>query len=230
MKETFFPEDENFKPYYALQDELRGKVIKTDQLTEPVRYVAGVDVAYNDLDLHMVGAIVVLDAYTFEVVDQAMHSMHITFPYMPGLFSFRELPPLLEAWKKLKIKPDLVVCDAHGIAHPQGVGMATHLGVTLDVPTIGCAKKRLIGSYDPTALGSTRGSAQALMIKEDVVGMVLRTQDNVRPMFVSIGHKVSLETAVSWVLRLCPEYRLPETTRKTDHLVNTMLKRGDDMD
>jgi deoxyribonuclease V len=226
MNEELFPEDENFKPYYALQDELRGKVIKTDQLPDPLRYVAGVDVAYNDLDLHMVGAIVVLDAQTFEVVDQAVHSMHITFPYMPGLFSFRELPPLLEAWKKLKIQPDLVVCDAHGIAHPQGVGMATHLGVTLDVPSIGCAKKRLIGYYDPAALGPARGSTQALRVNDEVIGMVLRTQDNIRPLFVSIGHKVSLDTAVSWVLRLCPEYRLPETTRKTDYLVNTVLKRN----
>lgn len=222
QEEPIAPENE-FLPYYVLQEEMREKVVKTDQLPPEIRYVAGVDVAYNDQEQRMAGAIVVLDARTLEVVDEAVHEMAITFPYMPGLFSYREVPPILEAWKKLSIKPDLVVCDAHGIAHPKGVGMATHLGIALDIPTIGCAKTRLVGEYDPAQLGKARGSTLPLMLQEQV-GAVLRTQDNVNPLFVSIGHKVSIETALDWVLRLSPNYRLPETTRKADHLVNATMK------
>ena len=117
------------------------KVLENN-LPEKVEYIGGVDVAYNEEHKIMVGAIVVLDTQTFEIVDQATHEMSITFPYVPGLFSFREIPPILEAFRKLKIKPDIIVCDAHGIAHPKGVGMVTHLGVELDISTIGCAKKK----------------------------------------------------------------------------------------
>lgn len=172
----------------------------------------------------MIGAIVVLNAQTHEVIEQTFHEMEITFPYIPGLFSFREIPPLIEAFKKLTIKPDLIVCDAQGIAHPKGVGMATHLGIELNIPTIGCAKKRLVGSYDKTLLGLKRGDTQELIYNNVLVGKTLRTQDNTNPMYVSIGHKISLETAIDWVLKLTPDYRLPETTRQADHLVNSLLK------
>ncbi|MEO6036821.1 MAG: deoxyribonuclease V [Saprospiraceae bacterium] len=216
--------EKDFLPYYALQEQLREKVIREDCLPATIQYVAGVDVAYNDLDQRMVGAIVVLDALSLELVDQATHEMDITFPYLPGLFSFRELPPLLEAYKKLRILPNLIVCDAQGIAHPKGLGMASHLGIELDRPTIGCAKKRLFGNYEAIQLGAERGSSQPLMANHDQVGVVLRTQTNIKPMFVSLGHKISLETAIGWVLKLCPIYRLPETTRRADQLVNALMK------
>ncbi len=216
-------------PFYNLQNQLREKVIKSNELTD-VKYVAGVDVAYNELQQKMVGVFVVLDASTFQIIEESWHEMKITFPYIPGLFSFREIPPLLEAYKKLKIKPDLIVCDGHGIAHPKGVGMATHLGLELDIPTIGCAKKRLIGAYDKELLNKERSSSQSLVWDDEVVGVALRTQIGVNPLFVSIGHKIDLESAIEWVLKLCPNYRLPETTRQADQLVNKLLKERTEID
>lgn len=216
--------DMDLSPYFAIQDGLKESVIRVDELPQPVQYVAGTDVAYDDISQKMVGAIVVLDVETLAVVDKASFAMDAPFPYIPGLFSFREVPPLLEAFKQLKIKPDLIVCDAQGIAHPKGVGMATHLGIELDVPTIGCAKKRLIGSYDKEMLGVKRGAFLPLAVGNETLGVALRTQNNTNPMFVSIGHKISLETAIAWVLKLTPSYRLPETTRQADQLVNLLLK------
>ena len=206
------------------QEQIKSSRILENNLPNVVNYIAGVDVAYNEQEQRMVGAIVVLDAKTLEVVNQATHEMDITFPYIPGLFSFREIPPILEAFKKLTIKPDLIVCDAHGIAHPKGVGMATHLGVELDVPTIGCAKKRLVGYDNREELGRQRGATQDIIWASEKVGVALRTQDNVKPMFVSIGHKIDLDTAIAWVLKLCMKYRLPETTRQADQLVNKVMK------
>lgn len=224
MINELFKEEQEFSHFYDLQDSLSKRVITEDQLADTIQYIAGVDVAYSDASNKMIGAIVVLDANNFKVVEQTFHEMEITFPYVPGLFSFREIPPLIEAFKKLTIKPDLIVCDAQGIAHPKGVGMATHLGIELDIPTIGFAKKRLIGSYDKDTLGLKRGDTQELIYNDRLVGKALRTQDNTNPMYVSIGHKISLETAISWALKLTPEYRLPETTRQADHLVNSLLK------
>jgi deoxyribonuclease V len=224
MNIEIFNEESEFKQYYDLQNSLREKVIKQDQLVEPIKYIAGVDVAYNDASDKMIGAIVILDSITFKVIEEASHEMSITFPYVPGLFSFREIPPLIEAFKKLTIKPNLIVCDAQGIAHPKGIGMATHLGLELDIPTIGCAKKRLVGDYNKNLLGLKRGDTQDLIYNDLLVGKVLRTQDNINPMYVSIGHKISLETAIHWILKLAPDYRLPETTRQADHLVNSLLK------
>ena len=225
MNTELFNENPEFQSLYALQNSLSEKVIKDDQLVLPIHYIAGVDVAYNDASDKMIGAIVILDSITFKVVEEVSHEMEITFPYVPGLFSFREIPPLIEAFKKLTIKPDLIVCDAQGIAHPKGMGMATHLGIELNIPTIGCAKKRLIGSYDKNLLGLKRGSTQELIYNGLLVGKALRTQDNTNPMYVSIGHKISLNTAIYWILKLTPNYRLPETTRQADHLVNSLLKK-----
>lgn len=226
MEEGYYDGEEDLLPYFIKQEQIKRQVSQTDELAE-VKFVAGADVAYNELEQRMVGALVVLDAQTLEVVDQAIHEMDITFPYVPGLFSFREVPPLLEAYKKLQIKPDLIVCDGHGVAHPKGAGMASHLGIELDVPTIGCAKSRLIGGYDE--LGIKRGAYSALMHGDKEIGRVLRTQDNIKPMFVSVGHKVSLDTACEWILKLSPKYRQPETTRKADALVRTVMKERTDI-
>ena len=215
-------EDKQYKAYYDIQKELRTRVIHTDVLPAKIKYIAGTDVAYNDEDNSMIGAVVILDAETLKVIETAHHEMKTTFPYVPGLFSFREIPALLEAFKKLKTQPELIVCDAQGIAHPYGLGMATHLGLELDIPTIGCAKKRLIGEYDKSKLPTERGAIQSLFFEGKEICAALRTQDGIKPMFVSIGHKVSLETALNWVLKLCPKYRLPETTRQADQLVNRL--------
>ena len=220
------PKQLNLKPYHDLQRKMSNQVIKTDEFGT-IRYIAGTDVAYHKHEDRMVGAFVVLDAKTLEVVDQAHHEMETTFPYIPGLFSFREIPPLLEAYQKLQIKPDLIVCDAQGIAHPKGVGMATHLGIELNVPTIGCAKKRLVGQFDANALAVARGSQQPLRMRDKTIGVALRTQDSIKPLFISIGHRIALATAIKWVLHLTPKYRLPETTRQADQLVNRVLKHSE---
>ena len=223
-------EDLDLLPYYLEQKKIQTQIITDNHLPDNVQYVAGVDVAYNEQQQIMVGAIVVMNASSLEVVEEQHVTMDITFPYIPGLFSFREIPPVMEAYNKLIIKPDLIVCDGHGRAHPRGVGLASHLGVQLDVPTIGCAKSRLVGAYDSEKLSEDRSSHTPLIWKEEEVGVVLRTQNKVKPVFVSIGHKIDISSAIKWILRLCPQYRLPETTRAADKIVNEILKSRTEYD
>ncbi|MCC6875346.1 MAG: deoxyribonuclease V [Sandaracinaceae bacterium] len=204
-----------------LQRELAGRVVSRDALG-PVRTVAGADVAYEKNGERLFAAIVVLDATTLAVVDQAAHVERARFPYVPGLFSFRELPPLLECAHKLRVVPDLFVCDGQGRAHPRRFGLACHLGVLFDVPAIGCAKQSLVGSHGP--LGASRGSIASIVDGGEVVGAALRTQDGVQPVFVSVGHRVALETACQLILRFANRYRLPETTRQADQLVNRLRR------
>ncbi|MEZ4933184.1 MAG: endonuclease V [Saprospiraceae bacterium] len=225
-----YKDENDFLPYYLLQETLRKRVVSEDQLPRKLKFIAGVDVAYSEVEQRMVGAISVLDAETMEVVDSAWHEMAIAFPYVPILFSFREVTPILEAFKKLKIKPDLVVCDGHGIAHPKNMGLATHLGIELDIPTIGCAKNRLVGVYNKSILGKERGKAQPLIWDSKEVGVALRTQYDTNPVFVSIGHKISLRTAVMWVLHLASKFRFPETTNQANLIVNQLIKRRSEFD
>lgn len=213
-------------PYLKIQEALRTRVIRENQLPNPIKYIAGADVAYDEEAQTMIGAVVVLDAETLTVIEEQHAVVPITFPYIPGLFSFREIPALKAAYQKIALKPDLIICDGQGIAHPKGVGMASHLGIELDVPTIGCAKNRLTGKYDKTALKKPRGSRQSLLLDGTEVGAALRTQDGIKPLFVSIGHKIDLPTAIDWVLHACNKYRQPETTRRADGLVNR-LRRGE---
>ncbi|MBV8255588.1 MAG: deoxyribonuclease V [Chitinophaga sp.] len=201
----------------AEQTRLRQQIITTDQLPDPIQFIAGTDVEYDKESDLIAGCIAVMDYKTLEVVEIATHVMHVTFPYIPGLFSFRELPPLLVAWEKLQQKPDLLVCDGQGMAHPRRFGMASHLGVTIGKPTIGCGKTRLYGNH--TELDIRKGSSVPLLAEDDnaVIGKVLRTQEGINPVFVSVGHMISLETATNIVLSLAKQYRLPETTRIADH-------------
>ena len=219
-------EPNDYSRHYALQRTLKTRVITRNHLPDAVTLVGGADVAYDEASNRMVGAIVVLDGSSLEVVETAYHEMDITFPYVPGLFSFREIPPLIAAFTNLSRKPEVIVCDGHGLAHPQGFGMATHLGVELQVPTVGCAKKRLCGAWRRDELGAARGSTVPLHLADAEIGKVLRTRAGVKPVFVSVGHKVDLTTATDLVLRLCPKYRLPETTRRADQLVNRLRKRS----
>lgn len=205
----------------ALQQQLASRVIKDDQLGN-VQLIAGVDVAYDKHSDKLFSAVVILDTQTHQSVETATADDVARFPYIPGLFSFRELPPIAKALAKLHQTPDLIVCDGQGIAHPRRFGLACHLGVLYDIPTIGCGKTRLIGKADTPDI--KRGAYASLLDNDEVIGAVLRTQDNVNPVYVSIGHRVSLQTACEWVLKLSPKYRLPETTRQADQAVRKALK------
>jgi deoxyribonuclease V len=207
------------------QERLRQNVIRRDELAAEIKTVAGVDVAYDKNSNRLIAAITVLDATSLALLHVASYHGEATFPYVPGLFSFRELPAIIGAFEQLNTLPDLLVCDGQGIAHPRRFGLACHLGVVTGVPTIGCAKTRLIGEYAP--LAAQRGSFEQLWDKNEVIGRAIRTQTGVNPVFVSIGHKVSLETATAWVMHLAPAYRLPETTRTADHAVKVLLRAAD---
>ncbi|MDX1693972.1 MAG: deoxyribonuclease V [Ketobacteraceae bacterium] len=202
------------------QKKLAAKVITNDQIGE-VKFVAGVDVAYSKDSDRLIAAVVILDAETLEIIETATAEGINRFPYIPGLFSFRELPPLAKACANLQHRPDLVVCDGQGIAHPRRFGLACHFGVIFDIPTIGCGKTRLIGEYKEPDI--TRGSVAPLVDHDEVVGNALRTQHGINPIYVSIGHRVSLSTACEWILKLSPQYRLPETTRTADQLVKAKI-------
>jgi deoxyribonuclease V len=199
-------------------------VSERDELPARVRLVAGADVSYDRGSPVLYAALVVLDAETLERVEVAATTGRARFPYVPGYLSFRELPPLLEAFAKLRVRPDLVICDAHGRAHPRRFGLACHLGVALDLPAIGVAKSRLVGEHREP--GPRRGAHAVLRDGGEVIGEVLRTQPGVRPVYVSVGHRVSLPTARRLALRFAPRFRLPEPTRAAHAEVNRLRRAG----
>lgn len=205
----------------AVQEALRGQVNASAPGPSPAdtQYVAGLDVAYNGDNL--AAAIVVLDGQSLLEVDRSTVLGHTSFPYVPGLFAFREIPVLLEALERLTITPDLLVCDGQGLAHPRRFGLACHLGVLTGLPSIGVAKNAFVGSYSSVA--AERGSCSDLVVDGEVIGAVVRTQTSVKPVFVSAGHLISLDTAVAHTLHLTPQYRLPETTRAADHACRQAL-------
>ena len=204
-----------------LQHKLALRVERTDRLSA-IRTVAGVDVAYDKHSNKLIAAAVILDAETLTIISCVTAEDNEQFPYIPGLFSFRELPPIAKALQKLEVTPDLIVCDGQGIAHPRRFGLACHLGVLFDIPTIGCGKSLLIGEAEPS--DKKRGTTTPLYDHGEVIGCTLYTQDNTRPVYVSIGHRISLATACEWILKLSPKYRLPETTRAADHAVKLAMK------
>ncbi|MEH0819090.1 deoxyribonuclease V [Micromonospora sp. CPCC 205739] len=183
--------------------------------------VAGLDVAYAERGDLLAAAVTVLDAATLAVVDRAVSVGRLAFEYVPGLFAFRELPALLAALDGLTVRPELLVCDGHGLAHPRRFGLACHLGVVTGLPAIGVGKTRLVGEW--TEPGPRRGDGTPLVDGGEPVGRVLRTRDGVKPVFVSVGHRMSLDNAVDQVLALTPRYRLPETTRTADRLCREAL-------
>jgi deoxyribonuclease V len=206
----------------AVQVELRGRVVTDVPLGREPKLVAGVDVAYaEDSDL-VAGAVVVLDYDTLTVAEAVTAAGRAGFPYVPGLLAFREIPVLEAALAKLLVTPDLLVCDGYGIAHPRRFGLASHLGVVTGIPAFGVGKTAFIGSYGE--VGSERGSWVPLVDGEEIVGRVLRTQKNVKPVFVSPGHLIDIEGSAEITLRLSPKYRLPETTRHADSASRAALK------
>ncbi|MFI1014947.1 endonuclease V [Streptomyces sp. NPDC020965] len=207
----------------AVQDALRARVVLDEPGPAPgAGRVTGVDVAYDDEHDVVAAAAVVLDARTLDVVAEATAIGRVAFPYVPGLLAFREIPAVLAALESLTVDPGLVVCDGYGRAHPRRLGLASHLGVLTGLPVIGVAKNPFLFSHGD--LGPRRGESAALRADDgDEVGRALRTQEGVKPVYVSVGHRVTLDNACAHTLALTPHYRLPETTRRADRLCRTAL-------
>ncbi|SDH03215.1 deoxyribonuclease V [Sinosporangium album] len=203
----------------AIQERLRPLVVLNEPGPDEVELVAGLDVGYAKDTDDLMAVAVVLSASALEVVDQAVVARRATFPYIPGLFAFRELPPLVEALERLRTTPDLILCDGYGTAHPRRFGLACHVGVLTGLPTIGVAKTPFLFDHDPPE--PKRGAWTPLLDTHEIVGRALRTRSTVKPVFVSQGNRIGLDNACRHVLRLAPAYRLPEPIRQADRLSRT---------
>jgi deoxyribonuclease V len=212
------------KKAIQLQNKLRPQTVIQPLKDEGIRHIAGVDVGFPKGKEIARAAVVVLTYPALERVDQAVAEIPLTFPYVPGLLSFREIPAILASIAKLTTRPDALITDGHGLAHPRRFGLACHLGVLLDLPAIGCGKSLLVGEYHH--LGEERGSTSELVDQEEVIGAAVRTRDRVKPIFVSVGHKVDLPSAVRVVLTCGGGYRLPEPTRWADRLASQRWAKG----
>ncbi|HVE55943.1 MAG TPA: deoxyribonuclease V [Pyrinomonadaceae bacterium] len=216
--------DWNLSPQQAmeLQKQLAFEVIKEDQFDAPVKTVAGIDLGYDVQANRSRAVVAVLKFPELTLLESSEAIMPIQFPYVPSLLSFRETPVAVKALEKLQITPDLILCDGQGIAHPRRFGIACHIGLLTNVPSIGVAKSLLVGKYGN--LGEERGSIAPLTHYNEEIGVVLRTKNKVQPVYVSVGHKISLETATDYVLRCTTKYRLPETTRIADQMASYRKK------
>ena len=205
-----------------IQQRLRQR-LQTGRFVQHIRYIAGADVSTARSTPTVYAGVVVLDYATLQVVERQGVVSHTTFPYIPGFLSFREAPALLQAFARLHITPDVMVFDGQGIAHPRRLGIASHMGVLLDAPTIGCAKSRLIGRYEEPL--PQRGARAPLYDADGtVLGAVLRSKDHTKPVFVSVGHKMELEQALDILLHCHRGYRIPEPTRLADQYVGALRR------
>lgn len=206
-----------------IQLRLRERVELSDRLPV-VRCVAGADLAFDLARNKAIAGVVIYRYPEMEEIERSWGESEIEFPYVPGLLSFREAPALLKVFERIKNVPDLIFCDGHGYAHPRRFGITSHLGVLLDTPTIGCAKSLLIGEHD--ALPSSAGAWTELRDKGEVIGAALRTRTDVKPIYVTQGHRISLRTALKFVKAVVDGYRIPRPTRDADHFV-AAVKRGE---
>ncbi len=198
------------KEAIEIQKSLQSHVNLQDDFGE-IKTVAGVDVGFEENNAITRAAIIVLDLESLVLIESAVARRPTTFPYVPGLLSFREIPAVLQAMLELKAVPDLLLCDGQGIAHPRRFGIAAHLGLLTDIPAVGVAKSRLVGTHDDVP--AEKGSHVPLMDKGEQIGVVLRTRTDVRPLFISPGHRISMHSAIKFVMQCVTKYRLPETTR-----------------
>ncbi len=213
--------DVTYREAIAIQEELQGRLILRDhRLPDPLRTVAGADISYDRGSDLFFAAVILMSYPELTFLEEAAFSARVSFPYIPGLLTFREGPPLIAAFAKLSRQPDFILFDGQGIAHPRGIGLAAHLGLILDRPAIGCAKSRLVGTH--AAVGEHRGEWTGLIHQERKVGAVLRTRDRIKPVFVSQGHRIGLEKSVTLVLSCCRGYRAPEPTRQAHLAVNRL--------
>ena len=183
-----------------------------------LRTVAAADISYDRGDDTLYAAVVVVDAASLAVVERVSLATRVSFPYVPGLLSFREAPPILQAFARLQTRPDVLITDGQGLAHPRRFGIACHLGLILDLPTVGCGKSRLHGRFDEP--GVSRGDRSPLLDHDEVIGAVLRSRRGIKPLFVSVGHKADLDSAVALILSLTPRYRVPVPIRLAHVEVN----------
>jgi len=200
----------------ALQRKMSGLVCRTGS-AEGFRFVAGLDGAFSPDGSQCIAGVVLWDLREQRVAEQHTAIGKLSFPYIPGLLSFREIPAWVAALRKLRQPPDVLMCDGQGIAHPRRFGIASHLGVLCGLPAVGCAKSRLVGTHDEPP--ARRGGGAPLRDKDEVIGTVLRTRTGIRPVYVSVGHHIGLAWAEALVLDCALKYRLPEPTRLADRLV-----------
>jgi deoxyribonuclease V len=207
----------NVTPQQAIriQENLRHRIMLKKKFSR-TRTIGGGDVSYHKDGDFLFGAMVVLSFPQMETLDVATARGKISFPYLPGLLTFREGPILIKTFQKLRIRPDILIFDGQGIAHPRGIGLATHLGIWFNLPSIGCAKTPLLG--ETVIPGPSRGSFEFIQKDQRVVGVVLRTKDRVKPVFVSPGHRIDLRTSVRLVLESCQGFRFPEPLRRAHQL------------
>jgi deoxyribonuclease V len=211
-----------------VQRKMAERVIIRDELPATIERLGGVDVSNNlrDPENIIYATMITLSVFPVNILEKAGIKERAAFPYVPGYLAFREVPALVKAYEKLSRKPDLIFVDGHGISHPRGLGIASHLGVVLDCPTIGIAKKILVGKPDGT-LAPEAGSSVPLVWKGNQVGVVLRTKTNVNPVYVAPGHRISMDSAVDWVKACLTGYKLPEPTRQA-HLSANAYRTGFD--
>ena len=209
-----------------IQRRLQARVSRSGRVISP-RFIAGVDISVGKPGGMAQAAVIVLSYPELRLVETSLAQGELDFPYIPGLLSFRELPLILAACRKLSVTPELILVDGQGIAHPRRIGLACHLGLFLDTPTIGCAKSRLCGSH--RLPGDKPGSYAKLVDKGEIIGVVLRTKLGVKPVYVSTGHKIDLENAIYWVLECSKGYRLPEPTRLAHLAAGGSLKQEKDL-
>lgn len=213
--------DVDYREAKRLQEELSGRLIlHNDGIPQNIELIGGADISYSRGENLFFAAVIILEFSTMDIIEVSSVVEETEFPYIPGLLTFREGPALLKAFKKIRRTPDVVIFDGQGIAHPRGIGLASHIGLFLDIPTIGCAKKRLVGSAHDVE--GERGNFAPLTDNDTVIGAVLRTKRNVKPVYVSPGHKIDLAQAINITLASSRGYRLPEPTRKAHLTVNKL--------
>jgi deoxyribonuclease V len=204
-----------------LQSRLKNEIDVSSRLDfSSVKIVAAADISFNKYENILYAGVVLVSYPDLETISVHRIKTLAGFPYIPGYLSFREAPAIIEIFRQVKIKPDALLCDGQGIAHPRAFGLASHLGLLLDIPSIGCAKSVLVGEFQKPC--TTRGSTAELIYGGKTVGMALRTRDHVKPIFVSTGHKIHISDALQLVLSCCPRYRIPEPIRQAHRAVNEL--------
>jgi deoxyribonuclease V len=217
------PWDVPYKEAVRIQESLKDQVV-VKKFEGQIRYIVGLDASYAKGSRMVWAGAVVLDFPSLVKREEQWTQKEVSFPYIPGLLSFREIPALIDVIRRISLEPDLIFCDGQGIAHPRGIGLAAHLGVLLRRPTIGCAKSKLVGEFDQ--VGAVKGDYTYLRYRKRLVGAVVRTRSQVRPIFVSPGYYTTIDDCIRLALATCTRYRIPEPTRQANILVNSLRCKG----